>query len=207
MHGHAIFAEIESALTPLMPAVRVELTGAWTPAVHRTFPTAREAGPDARSLADVIDVYWRGTVRGPTPIAGLAFLVTDDRVFWVKSGPASSNLDVHVSLHAWAERMPDRATFNAGLGGSSLPGIPVPRAPELVHSCSITGTAPMTGQPARIARADPASFGVLLLEGRFLKTGRHRLWRLRDEYASGLPERVRELLTRRRSGRLVRNPA
>jgi hypothetical protein len=46
---------------------------------------------------------------------------------------------------------------------------------------------------------------VLLLQGRFLKTGRHRLWRMREELASSLPPRIRELLTRRRSGSIPAN--
>lgn len=47
---------------------------------------------------------------------------------------------------------------------------------------------------------DDAAFVVVLVQRALLKTGRNRLWRLRDALAADLPADVRDLLTRRRAG-------
>jgi hypothetical protein len=61
----------------------------------------------------------------------------------------------------------------------------------------------MTGRVSVLASADRADILVLLLQAGVFKIGRNRLWRLRDEYASVLPPRAREVLTRRRTGSMA----
>jgi hypothetical protein len=58
----------------------------------------------------------------------------------------------------------------------------------------------------QLAQAETAAFVVLLIQGRFLKVGRQRLWRIREELASSLPQRLREILTRRRTGSIPWEP-
>ena len=94
----------------------------------------------------------------------------------------------------------DRATFSARLGGAYLPGVPVPVGSDLASACAIASDAVATGRIVCLAAAGPAAFFVLLLPHRVLKMGRKRLWHVRDEIALSLPETVRGLLTRRRSG-------
>jgi hypothetical protein len=63
-----------------------------------------------------------------------------------------------------------------------------------------------TAQLAQLAEADTTAFVVLLIQARFVKIGRRRLWHLRDELASSFPQRVREILTRRRAGTIHWDP-
>ena len=134
------------------------------------------------------------------PIAGIAFLVTASGLFWVKSTPAAVVLPVDVSLHAHADYSAEQATFAAGLGGVVLPGVPVACGSDLARCCTLGPSRFATAQLAQLAQTDTAAFVVLLIQGRFLKIGRRRLWHVREELASSLPQRVREILTRRRAG-------
>lgn len=200
MQRHPFFDELDASLAGLIPEEPVEFAGDWMRTERRTYETASRTGTGAGPFVDVVDLRWRGTLTCAVPIAGIAFLVTVAEIFWVKSLPAAVTLPVDVSLHAYADYSLKRATFTAGLGGAVLPGVPVACGPDLAGSCSVESRNVTTSRLEQLAHADEAAFAVLLIQGRFLKTGRHRLWHLREELSSSLPPRVRELLTRGRSG-------
>jgi hypothetical protein len=198
---HPFFDELDASLAGLIPEEPVEFTGEWMRTERRTYQRAGQAGTGSGPFVDVVDQRWRGTLTGTVPIAGIAFLETNAELFWVKSSPAAAALPVDVSLHAYADYSPAQATFTAGLGGAGLPGVPVACGSDLAGSCTLGPHQCTTSRVVQLAQVDPtAAFAVLLIQGRFLKTGRGRLWRLREELSSSLPQRVREVLTRGRTG-------
>ena len=197
MRRHPLFEELDASLAEVIPLEPVEFVGSWLPSARRTYATVRQSGTGSGPFVDVVDLRWRGTLTCPVPIAGIAFLVTAAELFWVKSTPAAVSLPVDISLHAYAEYSAEQATFTAGLGGAVLPGVPVACGADLARCCTFGPSRFATARLKQLAQADTAAFVVLLIQGRFLKVGRHRL-RLRDELASSLPQRVREILTRRR---------
>ena len=180
----------------------VEFAGNWLPSARRTYQAARQSGTGSAPFVEVVDFKWHGTLNCSMPIAGIAFLATADEVFWAKSVPATVSLSVDVSLHAYADCLPERATFVASMNGAVLPGIPVDCGRDLTAVCELGRPNLTTARVERLAQVDVVAFVVFLMQGRFLKVGRHRLWRVREEIASSLPPRVREILTRRRSGRI-----
>jgi hypothetical protein len=147
-----------------------------------------------------VDAFWKATVDCAQPVAGIAFLERGRSLDWVKSAPASLNLAIDVSLHAYADDPSLGATFSGGLGGERLPGVPVRCGADLEAACAIGPARAATGRAHRVAEIDGVAFVVLLLQRSLLKTGRNRLWRLRDAFAADLPPDVRDLLTRRRTG-------
>ena len=84
-----------------------------------------------------------------------------------------------------------------------FPGIPVDCGRDLTAFCELGRPNLTTARVERLAQVDVAAFVVFLMQGRFLKLGRHRLWRVREEIASGLPPRVREILVTAGVGGLV----
>ena len=198
---HPLFDELDASLDGLVPSAPVEFNGEWLPVARRTYETGRQAGTGCGPFVDVVDLRWRGTLTCSTPIAGVAFLMTATELFWVKSAPAALSQSVDVSLHAYADYSERQATFAAGLGGAILPGVPVSHRGDLASSCTVGASRLTTARVELLAQADHVAFVVLLIQGRFIEVGRHRLWRLREEVASSLPPHLRALLTRRRSGR------
>jgi hypothetical protein len=189
-----------------MPQEPVDFAGSWLPSRRRTYETARQSGTGSGPFVDVVDLRWCGILTCPAPIAGIGFLVTAAGLFWVKSSPAAVSLPVDISLHGYAGFSAGQATFTAGLGGAVLPGVPVAYEADLAGCCTLGPPRFTTARLEQLAEADTAAFVVLLIQGRFLKVGRHRLWRIRDELASSLPQRVREILTRRRTGSIPSEP-
>ena len=200
MHCHPLFDELDAAFAALVPEEPVEFVGGWFPSERRTYETVRQEGTGSGPFVDVIDLRWRGTLRCSVPIAGIAFMVTPADLFWVKSAPASLILPVEISLHAYAGYSAERATFAASMGDSVLPSVPIACGVDLASSCVVGPSRFTTGSVEQLAQADKATFVVFLVQGRFLKVGRRRLWHLREELASSLLPRVREILTRRRTG-------
>ena len=197
---HPFFDELDASLAGLIPEEAVEFAGEWMRTERRTYKTSGQTGTGDGPFVDVVDQRWRGTLTGAVPIAGIAFLVTTAELFWVKSLPASVTLPVDVTLHAYADYSLKQATFTAGLGGAVLHGVPVACGPDPAGSCVVEPRRVTTSRLEPLAHAEEAAFAVLLIQGRFLKTGRHRIWRLREELTSSLPQRVREVLTRGRTG-------
>jgi len=178
----------------------IELSGAWLPKARRTYEGKGQPGAGSGPFIDVIDWRWQGELACAVPIAGIVFLVTATECYWSKTTPPASPLTVDVSLHAYADCAPDRATFAASINGAGHAGIAVPFGGDPAAACAI-GEARMTsGRVGTIAVTEAASFSVLLLPATCLQIGRSRLWRVRNAVARSFPPRVRELLTRRRSG-------
>jgi hypothetical protein len=200
--NHPVIDQLDKGLRDRIPGEPVELAGEWSKVSRRTYTSEAQLGTASRPFRDVVDVRWRGTFTGTSPIGGMAFLVSSGILHWAKAPVIASELGVDVSLHAYAEYMTDRATFTASLAGAYLPGMPVSVGPDLAAACTMEPGVVRTGRVSCIARVDAACFFVLLLPRGLLTVGRKRLWRVRDEMASTLPAGVRELLTHRRTGRV-----
>ena len=202
-----LFDELDASLAPLISQEPVDFAGSWLPSTRRTYKTGNQIGTGSGPFVDVVDRWWRGTLTCPAPIAAIGFLVTPSGLFWVKSSPAATTLPVAVSLHAYADYSAEHATFTGDVGGAVLPGVPVACGVDPARSCTLEPRRLATGRLEQLANADTAAFAVLLIQGRFLKVGRHRLWRVRDEFAAPLSPRLREILTRRRTGAIGREPS
>ena len=197
---HHIFDELDASLGAFAPREPVELAGSWLPTTRRTYEGEHQGGTGSGPFVEVADFRWRGTLACDVAIAAIAFLTTPTELLWSKSLPAVTPLSVEVSLHAYADHSMDRATFVAGIGGATLPGIAVPYSGDPAVDCQLGKSHLTTGRVDLIAQTKTAAVWAVLLPGQFLKVGRHRLWRVREEWAPQLPPAVRELLTRRRSG-------
>jgi hypothetical protein len=185
---HPLIATIEESLAGIVPAEPIEIRGAWSRATR---------GADG---AEVIDARWSATVASAQALAGLAFLHHGSTLYWVKSPPASADLALSVSLHAYANHATGTATFAAAIGTSFLSGVPVHCGAEMERACTLGPARAETGRAFPVAKIDHAAVFALLLPGALVKTGRNHLWHLRDAPAADLPADVRELLTRGRSG-------
>lgn len=194
------FEELDTSLGALGVGESVELVGDWVPTARRTYREARQAGTGDVPFVDVVDLRWRGTLACSVPIACVAFLAIEGELFWSKSVPAATIMHVDVSLHAYADYSTDRATFAASVGEARLPGVAVSGVKDLVSICSVQQGSLTTLRVEPFANVGEVTMTILLIQGRFLQVGRHRLWRVRDELASSLPPSVRNMLTRRRSG-------
>lgn len=186
---HPVIERIARSLVAIVPPDPIEIRGTWSRSTR---------GADA----EIVDANWRAVVEGATPVAGLGFLQHGDSLWWIKSGPASADHALQVSLTAYADQRVPGATFAAGFAEAWLPGVPVRCGVDPERACAIGAARAAAGQPHRVAEIDGTSFVVILLPGAAVKTGRNRLWRLRDELAADFPEDVRTLLTRRRSGEI-----
>jgi hypothetical protein len=184
---HLLIERIEHALADLVAPEPIEIRGGWSRSLRRTYSDPAQSGSGAGPFADVVDVLWRGTFDCACPIAGVAFLHTGRSLHWVKSQPASPNLAVQVSLHAYADHSPEGATFSAALGQAFLPGVRVRCGPDLETACALGPARAATGRAHCVAEIDGVAFIVVLIPGALLKTGRNRLWRLRDPLGPTCP--------------------
>ena len=202
MSSHPWLDALGASLVGLVPEEPADLHGEWLPSERRTYAAPRQGCTASGPLVDVVDLRWRGQLTCTVPLAGIGFIVTSTDLFWAKSIPAAPALPVVLSLHAYADYSAGHATFTAGIGGALLPGVRVAHAVDDTTGCTVDARHVMTGRVTELARLGDVVFAVLLIQGRFLRTGRHRLWRLREEFAGALPEATREILTRRRAGRI-----
>jgi hypothetical protein len=186
---HPVIERIARSLAAIVAPEPIEIRGEWS-------RSTRGAN------AEIVDAVWRADLQGAAPVVGLGFLHSRASLYWIKSAPASANDALRVSLTAYADRRVPGATFASGFTKASLPGVPVRGGPDLENACAIGTARAAAGRPHRVAEIDGTVFAVILLPGAVVKTGRNRLWRLRDELAASLPEDVRTLLTRGRSGSL-----
>jgi hypothetical protein len=193
---------LRDALAVLRLEETVHLSGQWVSRQRRTYRTQSQLGSGQGPYADAVDHAWKAAVSAPLPIVGIGFLVRGTEVYWAKSPPPTTPLELVVSVTAYAEFTHDRATVSMSLGGSVLPGIPtrwdgattaLPVPPATCRACTVI---PITSAP-------PAEFFAVFFPARLVRVGRNRLWRLREEHAQLLPEHVRTLLTRRRTGRVA----
>jgi hypothetical protein len=200
MLTHPLLDQLDASLTDRVAAEPVELRGEWAAPSRRPRDSQSTGPPASPRLDDIVDLFWRGTLISSDAISGIAFLLTPDRLDWIKAAEASTSLELTVSLHAYAGRVPPGATFTAGVGGALLPGVPVAVGEDLAATVDMHTGVTTTGRVTRLADAGTAAVFVLLLPRTLLKVGRHHLWRLRSDIADTLPAAVRELLTRRRTG-------
>ena len=185
----ALIERIEASLRGVVPADPIEIRGTWSRSARA-------------SDANIVDAVWRGAIEAATPVVGIGFLAHRESLFWVKSGPASADHELVVSLTAYADQRVPGATFAPGFDGAQLPGVPVRCGPDLESACAIGPARAATARPHRVAEIDGSAFVVIVLAAAVVKTGRNRLWRLRDELAAPLPADLRALFTRGRSGEI-----
>lgn len=200
MLRHPIFDEFDASLAGVVPREPVQFTGGWQSAARRTYQAAGQLGTGRGPFADVLDFRWQGVLTCDVPIVSIAFLVTATECHWAKSAPPVARMDVEVSLHAYADYLQDRATFASSIGGAFLPGIPVAFNGDPVAVCNLRETPLTTARIEPIAHTDEAALVSLILPAPFIEVGRKRLWHVREGLASSVPPRVRDILTRRRSG-------
>ena len=191
---------LASFFATLVPPLPVEITGAWSSSTRLVYRDKNQLGTGMGPFVEVIDLRWQGRIDCAEQVAGIAFLVRDDEVHWAKSPPPVPGPAVEVSLHARAGEHPEGATFATSLGGSGLPAVPIPTGANLAASCLLHPGSSQTGRAHIVATAEGVAFVVVLFQRAVIKVGRNRLWRLRDELAAGLPQPVREILTRGRTG-------
>ena len=203
--GSALIEEMSSSLAGVVGEVEAEIRGEWSTIQRRTYENAAQSGTGVSPFVEVDDIYWRGTIECPVPLAGIAFLQTNSEIYWAKSGRPVQNPLVEISLHARAGYVERRATLATSLSGSFLPGVPVAFDGDLDASCAIGASHLVTGRAHRVAKVDYATFVVILLQKDVVKMGRKHLWHLRDELALALPEDTRRVLTRGRTG-VIRLP-
>jgi hypothetical protein len=200
MASHPLLDQLDIDLRDRVPAQPVDFAGEWSTRSRRTYATDAQLGTGPSPFMDVVDRQWRGALTCAEPMGAVAFLLASGNLFWVKSRELSATLPVEVSLHAWADYRPDRATFAAVIGGAYLPGVPVLAAPDVAGSCTVEPGTIRTGRVTCLARANPAALFVLLIPRRLLRMGRKRVWRVRDGVVASLPTGIPALLTRGRTG-------
>ena len=151
----------------------------------------------------MVDARWSGELSAELELSAIAFLATAREIFWAKAPVVAATLEVQITLSAYADSTPDRATFTASVGGAFLPGVPIGIEGRLEDVCALRPQFLTTGRVTCMAETKEASFLAVVLPREVLKMGRNHLWRVRDDLATRLPSTVRELLTRRRSGTMT----
>lgn len=197
---------LDTALSKLVPAHRVECHGAWSTATRRTYASPSRQGTGAGPFVEVIDARWSGAVTAEVEISAIAFLAMTREIFWVKAPAMAMTLEVQITLSAFADFAPQRATLSASLGGAVLPGVPITKKGRLEDVCAAGSQVLTAGRIARLAVSKDASVLAVVLPREALKMGRNHLWRLRDDLAARLTPTLRELLTRRRAGTVMPDP-
>ncbi len=206
MLNHPVLDQLDSSICHVVPSESVEFRGQWTTSSRRAYKSGAQIGTGGGPFVEVVDFRWRGALTSAGPFSGIAFLLTADNLYWAKAPEVSLTLPVDVSLHAYAGYTADCATFSASLACALLPGVPVAGSADLAGACDLGPHVLTTGRVTCLARTNSAAFSVLLIQRSFLKMGRKRLWRLRDDAASSLPSGIRELLANHRTGSVRSHP-
>src|SRR5262245_31046743 len=108
---HPLIERLAAELAPIVPAEPVEVSGAWSTTRRRTYASATQLGSGEGPFVEVVDVRWQGTLACAVPLAGYLFMITSDEASWVKSSPPTIDPVLHASMHAYADRRVDRASF------------------------------------------------------------------------------------------------
>ncbi len=199
MSVHPFVDAISSALAGVVPEEPVEVDGDWSSSKRRTYKEESQLGSGEGPYVEVVDHRWHGVIRGTKPLVGIGFLITPRALWWAKSPPRQETLPVDISLTTWAKSPEDGATFTGSVGQSFLPGVPVAFNGDLA-GCALGSLRSATGQAHVVARLEGATFAVITLSADTIKVARNRLWHLRAEFASRIPEAPRGILTRGRTG-------
>jgi hypothetical protein len=196
-------AALERFLSPLaivVEAHEVSLRGEWSTSTERTYAHASQLGTGEGPFVEVTNAHWRGVAQGPPPLAGLAFSATTEGVTWSRSERPAASPALEVSLHPcpWESGTASLAfTFH---GAGAILSRTVPFRDRLLEACTVREGPLVTGRLGWVGEAGGVNFGLVLLPGPALKVARNGLWHLRDRLAVALPEPLRRLLTRGRSG-------
>lgn len=201
--NHPFLRILDSVLAGMVTAEPIDVWGEWSTSLRRTYRSELQRNRGAGPFVDVEDRRWNGTLTCGDAVGGMGFLVTPGGVSWRKGPTIQHTLPASVSLHAYADCRPDRATFNVGVAGTGLPSIPVPVRGPLSETCALRPGGLRTGRVMAFAQVEAVTVAILILPRAVLKMGRNHLWRVRDEVASQLPPRIRDILTRHRGGTLT----
>lgn len=194
--------EYFQALREVVKGNEVYMSGAWVGKPQRRYASPEQFGTGEGPFVDTVDWRWDGTFESTSPIAGIALLAVEQRLFWVKSEPPSARPELSFSLHGWAE-CPGSVSVTAAFHGVARRSLPIAIDDEPPTACVIGHPVATMGTPHLVARLDRVSFSVVLLPASAVKVGRNRLWRLRDALASKLPLDVQKLMTRGRTGEVA----
>ena len=195
-----VFVEnLFAPLTAVVPAEPVTVRGSWSTHPRKVYSDASQLGTGTGPFVEVVDSVWAGSFESAAPLAGIALMCTPGTAWWAKSNPAELNPCVRVSLTASSATTSERATFAGSFHSAFVPGVPVGGG---LANCRIGPENLVTGRPHVVAEVGEAAFVLLLLPGALLRTGRNRLWRVRDAVVSDLPSSLADLVTRRRAGEL-----
>jgi len=197
-----MLAALEQFLSPLATVVEaheVSLRGEWSTSTERTYAHASQLGTGEGPFVEVVNAHWRGVAQGPRPLAGLAFSATTKGVTWSRSERPAASPALEVSLRASAWEL-GTASLAFTFHGAVLASGTVPSRDRLLEVCTVREGPLVTGRLGWVGEAQGVNFGLVLLPVPALKVARNGLWHLRDRLAVALPEPLRRLLTRRRSG-------
>ena len=194
--------EYFQGLGAVLPTEEVHMSGAWASKPQRRYASPKQAGTGEGPFIETIDWRWEGNFESAAPLAGIALLLRDQRVYWVKSQPPVARPVVSFSVHGWAAR-PSSVSVTASFHGAFVPSVPVEIGQEPDASCVIGTSAANTGTPHVVARIEDVVFAIVLLPASVIKVGRNRLWHLRDNIARPLPPDLFRLATRGRRGEIA----
>jgi hypothetical protein len=191
------------SLREVVPTEAVRASGTWVSKPQGRHVSPTQAGTGEGRFVETIDWQWDGTFETASPLAGIALLLRDERLYWVKSQPPIACPPVSFSVHGWAARSTCSVSVMGSFHGAFLPSMPVEIGQEPPVSCVIGQSAASTGTPHVVARVAGVVFAVLLLPSSAIKVGRNRLWRLREELARSLPPELHQIATRGRTGEIT----
>ena len=197
---HPLLDQLGPCLNRIVAAREVRLTGQWSTSSRRTYASEVSSRAASGAFVDVLDQRWHGSLLSEGAVGAIAFLLHHGDLYWAKSPEISSTLPVEVSLHSYADFQHDRATLATSVGGGWLPGVPVSHTGPAAAASIIADEIVETGRVTGIARVTDTVLFVILLPAELLEMGRKRVWHLRDAAPFDSVPRLREILTRGRSG-------
>jgi hypothetical protein len=201
-----MLAALEQFMSPLATVVEadeVSLRGEWSTSTTLTYAHPSQAGTGEGPFVELHKALWRGVAQGPRPLAGLAFSVTTEGVSWARSERPAASPALEISVWGYKSGTtyePGTAWLGFNFHGTILPGQRVPSRDGLIEVSPVREGPLITGRLGWVGEAQGVNFGLVLLPGPALKIARNGLWHLRDRLAVALPEPLRRLLTRGRSG-------
>jgi hypothetical protein len=196
---------LDSAISSVVTTEPVEVWGEWSTSLRRTYRSEVQQNSGSGPFVEVEDKRWNGTLSCEEAVGGMGFLVSPNGIHWAKGPTIQHTLPASLSLHAYAACRADRASFTAGVAGTGLPSIPVEVGGCLTEACVLGPSRFNTGRVTALAQVGAVTFAVVIFPRAVLKMGRNHLWSVRNEVASQLPPRIRDLLTHGRGGDLSKD--
>jgi hypothetical protein len=197
-------AEFFQGLSDVVPPDEVRMSGAWeSPKHQRRYASPEQAGTGDGPFVETVDWRWEGNLGGAGLFVGLALLVAEQRVYWVKSQPPAEHAVVSFSACGWADRARS-VSVTGSFHGAHLPSVPVEIGDEPPTAWVLGEPTARVGVLHVVARVQGVEFAVLLLPASAVQVGRNHLWHLHESIAARLRPELNVLLTRGRSGCLGR---